>query len=119
MYDIFFSRLQDKLEEFLIPRYEVEGGKKAHIVKYMIHKRLKTLVHFRYKHSSFPYFRVYFYLFNSHPCGVYRLIHYSGTCGLLSCTRVAAATVVNVSLLSKIPVTDTACSSGSIHSRNR
>ena len=47
--------LQDKLEEMLIPRYEIEGGKKPHIVKYMISKRLKNIV--QYRHSLFE--RVY------------------------------------------------------------
>ena len=38
---------QDKLEEMLIPRFEIEAGKKSHIVRYMISKKLKNTVTYR------------------------------------------------------------------------
>ncbi len=43
--------LQDKLEELLIPRIELDAGRKPHIVKYMMNKRLKSVCQFR--HSYF------------------------------------------------------------------
>lgn len=43
------------MEEALIPRAEVDGGRKPHIVRYILTKKLKPYVEFR--HSLFE--RVY------------------------------------------------------------
>ena len=46
---------QDTLEEVLIPRLDIDGSRRPHIVKYILNKKLKPTVEFR--HSVFE--RVY------------------------------------------------------------
>ena len=46
-YSNALAAVQEKLEEMLVPRYEVDGGRKAHIVRYQINKKLKQWVDFR------------------------------------------------------------------------
>ena len=47
--------VQETLEEILIPKLEIEAGRKPHIVRYILNKRLRPYVEFR--HSLFE--RVY------------------------------------------------------------
>ena len=47
--------MQEILEEQLIPRLEVDAGRKPHIVRYVLGKKLRSIVQFR--HSLFE--RVY------------------------------------------------------------
>ena len=47
--------MQEALEEALIPRLDVTAGRKPHIVRYILHKKLRPYVEFR--HSLFE--RVY------------------------------------------------------------
>ncbi|CAH1800208.1 unnamed protein product [Owenia fusiformis] len=47
--------VQDVLEELLIPRIELDGGRKPHIIRYTLTKGLKNIV--QYRHSIFE--RVY------------------------------------------------------------
>ncbi|ESO88926.1 hypothetical protein LOTGIDRAFT_105959, partial [Lottia gigantea] len=58
VYDADTNKLdgvQETLTEILIPRLEVDGGRKPHIVRYMLNKKLRPYVEFR--HSLFE--RVY------------------------------------------------------------
>lgn len=47
--------IQEKLEELSIPVITLEAGKKAHIVRYLLTKKLRSIV--QYRHSMFE--RVY------------------------------------------------------------
>ena len=47
--------VQETLEEILIPKLEIDAGRKPHIVRYILNKRLRPYVEFR--HSLFE--RVY------------------------------------------------------------
>ena len=50
VYDNDTNRLaavQDKLEELLVPRIELDAGRKPHIVRYTMTKRLKSIVTYR------------------------------------------------------------------------
>lgn len=51
----FLYFFQEALEEILIPKYEIDGGRKPHIVRYLLSKKLKPFV--EYRHSLFE--RVY------------------------------------------------------------
>ncbi len=58
VYDNDTNRLavvQEKFEDFLVPRIELDASKKPHIVRYLMSKRLKKIVSCR--HSLFE--RVY------------------------------------------------------------
>ncbi len=46
---------QDKLEEYLVPRIELDAGRKPHIVRYTMTKKLKNII----QHRSSMFERVY------------------------------------------------------------
>ena len=47
--------MQETLEELLIPKLDIDAGRKPHIVRYIVNKRLRPYIEFR--HSLFE--RVY------------------------------------------------------------